>query len=190
MRCGLPVPGPAEDFTVRLVTTEEVGVWYHVYCTLAFPQTHALTFSEGWGNTRFAPIVQEGGTPVHTYYVASTPEAAYMESVLHDVPLSPPGVFEVDSLRHYHLVKVRLPAVVACVSFHTHDLPRLQNMTRVQLIDSPPACYAQTRAWAQAAFLQTPAAQAIAYGSRRNDAGRCLMLFKQRMPDPAAPDPG
>ena len=184
MSCGLPVPGPAEDFTVRSVTTDEVSVWYHVYCTLGFPQTDALTFSEGWGNTRFAPIAQEDGTPVHTYYVASTPEAAYMESVLHDVPLSPPGVFEVDSLRHYHLVKVSLPAVLQCASFHTQDLPRLQDMTRAQLIDNLPAYYAETRAWAQAAFLQRPAAQAIAYGSRRNDSGRCLMLFKQRMPEP------
>ena len=36
----------------------------------------------------------------------------------------------------------------------------------------------------QAAYLQRPDAQAISYGSKRNDSGRCLMLFKQRMPDP------
>ena len=30
MSCGLPLPGPAEDFTVRTVTSDEVGVWYHV----------------------------------------------------------------------------------------------------------------------------------------------------------------
>ena len=184
MSCGLPVPGPTEDFTIRTVTSEEVGVWYHVYSTLGHPGTTALTFAEGWGSTRFAPIVQADGTPVHTCYVASTTEAATMESVLHDVALSPPGVFEVDKLRYYYLVKLRLPPSLRCVSFHTKDLPRLQEISRAQMIDSSPACYPETRAWAQAAYLQMPDAQAIGYGSKRDDSGRCLMLFRQRMPDP------
>jgi hypothetical protein len=182
MSCGLPVPGPAEDFTVRLVTAKDVGVWYHVYNTLEHPSTNARTFAEGWGNTRFAPLSQADGASVHTYYAASTPESVYMESVLHDAALSPPGIFEVDKLRYYHLVTLKLPSPLQCVSFHTLDLPRLQHMTRAQLIDSLPACYPETRAWAQAAYLQRPEAQAIAYGSRRDDAGRCLLLFKQRMP--------
>jgi len=42
----------------------------------------------------------------------------------------------------------------------------------------------ETRAWSQAAYLQRPAARAVGYGSRRNDSGRCLMLFKQRLADP------
>ena len=184
MSCGLPAPGPSEDFTVRTLTSAEVGVCYHVFSTHSHPGVTAHTFSEGWGSTRFAPIAQADGTPVHTYYVASTPEAVYMESVLHDLVLSPPGTFEVDRLRYFHLVTLQLPGSVQCVSFHTHDLPRLQQISRAQLIDSVPACYPETRAWAQAAYLQRPSAQAISYGSRRNDAGRCLMLFKQRMPDP------
>ncbi len=184
MSCGLPVPGPAEDFTVRTVTPEDVGVWYHVFNTFGHPETTALTFAEGWGNTRFAPLAQADGTAVHTYYVASSTEAVYMESVLHDVALSPPGSFEVDKLRCCYLAKLQLPAALQCVSFHTHDLPRLQQISRAQLIDSLPACYPETRAWAQAAYLQRPDAQAISYGSKRNDSGRCLVLFKQRMPEP------
>jgi len=182
MSCGLPAPGPAEDFTVRKVTTEEVGVWYHVYNDETYPTT-ATTFAEGWGDTRFAPISQAGGTPVHTCYVASSREAAYMESVLHNVSLSPPGVFEAASLRHFHLVKLQLVPSLDFVSFHTLDLPRLK-LTRAQLVDSLTDCYAQTRAWSQAAYVQRTSAQAVGYGSRRNDSGRCLMLFKQRLPDP------
>jgi RES domain len=184
MSCGLPTPGPAEDFTIRAVTPQDHGVWYHVVCTWGHPDNNAFTFAEGWGNTRFAPIFQANGAPVHTYYLASTAEAAYMESVLHDAALSPPGLFELDSLRHYHLVTLALPTSLQCVSLHTHDLPRLQGLSRAQLIDSAPACYPETRAWAQAAYLQRPQAQALSYGSRRNDAGRCLMLFKQRLPEP------
>lgn len=97
-----------EDFEVRALTRVDVSEWYHVYCTRSHPSTRADTFSEGWGDTRFAPIQTETGAPVYTYYVASTPEAAYMESVLHDVSLSPPGMFEVALIAHFHLVWLRL----------------------------------------------------------------------------------
>jgi hypothetical protein len=182
MSCGLPAPGPAEDFAVRTVRTEDVPVWFHVYNDATYPTT-ATTFAEGWGDTRFAPIKQADGTPVHTYYLASSREAVYMESVLHNVSLSPPGVFETASLRHFHLVKVQLEESLDFVSFHTLDLPRLK-LTRAQLIDSLTDCYPETRAWSQAAYIQRPAARAVGYGSRRNDSGRCLMLFKQRLADP------
>ena len=178
----MPAPGPAEDFAVRAVTTEDVPVWYHVYNNATYPTT-ATTFAEGWGDTRFAPINQPDGTPVHTYYVASSREAVYMESVLHNVSLSLPGVFETASLRHFQLVKLQLETSLDFVSFHTLDLPRLK-LTRAQLIDSLTDCYPETRAWSQAAHLQRPASQAIGYGSRRNDSGRCLMLFKQRLSNP------
>ena len=52
------------------------------------------------------------------------------------------------------------------------------------LIDSLTDCYPETRAWSQAACLQRPASQAVGYGARRDDSGRCLMLFQQRLPDP------
>lgn len=181
--CTLREPDSTEDFEVRALTRADVAEWYHVYCTRSHASTRADTFAEGWGDTRFAPIVTEAGTPVHTYYVASTPEAAYMESVLHDVPLSPAGMFEVASLTHYHLVRLRLPASLQYVSFHTPYLPRL-GITRAQLIDSLAACYGQTRHWSQAAYLQRSAAQAVGYGSKRDDSARCLMLFKQRLPAP------
>jgi hypothetical protein len=178
MSCGLPVPGPAEPFKVR---TEPALTWYHVYSTRSYPGTNAQTFNEGWGDTRFAPIHDSGGTAVHTYYLATTRRSVYMESVLHDVVLDPPGVFDVAALNHFHLVEVRLSVDLQCVSFHTLDLPPLRGLTRAQLIDSLPACYRETRAWAQAAYLQRPTAQGIVYGSRRDDAARCLMLFKQRI---------
>lgn len=181
--CSLREPDAAEDFEVRTLTHSDVADWYHVYCTRSHPATRADTFSEGWGDTRFAPILTETGVPVHSYYVASTPEAAYMESVLHDVSLSPPGMFEVAGLSHFHLVRLRLPVSLRYVSFHTPYLPRL-DIQRAQLVDSLPACYPLTRRWSQAAYLQRVEAQALGYGSKRDDSARCLMLFKQRLPDP------
>jgi len=182
MTCRLPVPGAAEKFTLVTLRAADVAVWYHVYSTKRRAVT-AESFSKGWGDTRFAPIQQADGTPVHTYYAASTAEGAYMESVLHDIPLSPPGLFEVDELAHYHLAALQFPANLVCASFHTPYLPQL-SLTRGQLVDSLPACYPETRAWAQAAYLQCPDVQGIAYGSRRDDAARCVMLFGQRLPSP------
>jgi hypothetical protein len=106
-----------------------------------------------------------------------------MESLFHDVTLSPPGVFDLDRLTHFRIAKLVLPDPIQCVSFHTPYLPALE-LTRADLIDSIPAMYPQTRQWAQAAHEQCPAAEGIAYGSRRNDAGRCVMLFGQRLSSP------
>ena len=183
MICGIPQPGASEPFTLVPVTRAEVPVWFHVYCTKNYPTTQADTFSKGWGDTRFAPISAKGGSHVHTYYAASSAAGAYMESVLHEIPLSPPGQFDVGELRHYHLARVQLHDSLDCVSFHTPYLPRL-GLTRAQLIGSLPACYPETRPWAEAAYRQQPGAQGIAYGSHRDDAARCMMLFGQRLPDP------
>jgi hypothetical protein len=106
-----------------------------------------------------------------------------MESVLHEIPLSPPGQFDVSELQYYHLAQVQLPDPLDCVSFHTPYPPAI-GLTRAQLIDSLPVCYEETRPWAEAAYRQQPGAKGIAYGSRRDDAVRCLMLFGQRLPDP------
>ncbi len=179
----LPAPRANEDFEVRELQHAEVAEWYHVYSTQNHAATTASTFAQGWGDTRFAPILTEDGAPVHTYYVASTPEAAYMESVLHDVPLAPPGMFEVASLKHFHLVRLCLQPALRYVSFHTPFLPRL-GLTRAQIVDSLPAFYALTRQWSQAAYLQCADAQAVGYGSKRDNAARCLMLFGQRLSSP------
>ena len=179
MSCGISKPGPSEPFTLVTVTRADIPVWYHVYCTKNHPT--ADTFSKGWGDTRFAPISTKTGSPAHTYYAASTAEGAYMESVLHEIPISPPGQFDVSELQYYHLAQVQLPDLLDCVSFHTPYFPAL-GLTRAQLIDSLPVCYEETRLWAEAAYRQKPGAKGIAYGSRRDDAARCLMLFG--LPDP------
>jgi hypothetical protein len=60
------------------------------------------------GDPRFVPIFAKDGAPVHTYYLASTPECADIESVLSDSPLSPLGSFDEDELQHFHLAQVIL----------------------------------------------------------------------------------
>lgn len=178
--CCPHAPGAAESFTVVRLTPDEVPVWYHAY-KIDHPWATGTTFAQGWGNTRFAPIHLPNGSAVHTWYGASTFDCALMESVFHDVSLNPPGYLDLARLDRYRVAKVALREELQCVSFHTPFLPAL-DLTRADLIDSLPVAYAATRQWSQAAHDQCPKAQAIAYGSRRNDVGRCVMLFGQRLP--------
>lgn len=99
MTCGLPAPGPSENFTLETLTHRQAPVWYHVFCTRDHPNT-AESFSLGWGDTRFAPLKLPDGRPVGTWYAATSERAACLESVLHDVPLDPPGVFSLADLAH------------------------------------------------------------------------------------------
>jgi hypothetical protein len=177
MSCAINAPGPDEPFTVERLTAR---TWYHIYCTEVHPN-NATSFNRGWGQTRFAPIRQADGAQVHTYYAASTIRCAMLESVLHDVSLDPPGVFEVDRLPDFHLVTLALDVDIDAVTFHTPFLPQLK-LSRTMLIESHAACYPQTAAWAEAAFRQRPGAAAIKYGSRRDDEGNCIMLYEQRIP--------
>jgi RES domain len=177
---GPRTPGASEPFAVVPVTREHVQIWYHAYNT-RFSGASATAFAQGWGNTRFAPLMLTDGSPVHTWYGASTFECALMESVFHDIPLNPPGHLDTARLKDYHMAKVQIVAPLPCVSFHTPFLPAL-NVTRTELIDSQPDVYSETQKWSQAAFDQRPDARAIAYGSRRDDSGRCVMLFGQRLP--------
>ncbi|MEF8751788.1 MAG: RES family NAD+ phosphorylase [Candidatus Accumulibacter necessarius] len=178
MICGLPAPGSSENFTLETITRRRAPVWYHVFCTRDHPNTPE-SFSLGWGDTRFAPLKLPDGHPVGTWYAATSERAACLESVLHDVPLDPPGVFSLADLAHYRIAALKLVDAIQCVSFHTPFLPKL-HLTRGQLIDSEAACYPETRAWAQAAFDQHPSAQGIVWCSKRDDSARCLMLFQQR----------
>lgn len=174
-------PSSSEPFTVVSIRTADVARWYHVYSTETVRTNDAHTFSHGWGDTRFSPITDSAGEFVDTYYLANTVAGAFMESILHDVCI-PGGLLQTCKLAHYHLVHIEMAGDVAAVSFHSNYLEKMR-LSRVDLIERLPAEYARTRLWAQAAYRQVSSAQAIAYGSRRDDSARCLMLFRQRLPE-------
>ena len=136
----LRLPTTAEAFTEDEVLQADQRDWFHVYSTENYLNTQPDTFSEGWGASRFAPLFQADGMPVHTYYSASTVEYAVMESVLHDVPLYPPGTFELDRLRYFQVVQLRIPYDLKFVSFHTLYLAKMA-ISRAELVDSPPEDY-------------------------------------------------
>jgi hypothetical protein len=182
MTFSIPSPKPSERFVVE---TLNPSVWYHIYCTESYP-TKADTFNEGWGQTRFAPIKNAAGKNVHTYYAANTIRCAMMESILHDVSLRTPSAFRMSRLNNFHLATIKIHEPLEAVSFHTPFLEQL-DLSRTQLIESLPAYYDRTSKWSEAAYVQKTQVAAIMYGSRRDDAGNCIMLFKDRLPDPTKP---
>ena len=182
MSFSIPSPRANEAFTVDTLAPQ---IWYHIYCTETHP-VKADAFNEGWGQTRFAPVKSPAGADVHTYYAASSIRCAMMESILHDVPLRTPSPFRVSRLKHFHLATIGLTNPLQAVSFHSPFLPALA-LDTTRLIESLPAYYKQTSKWSEAAYAQVTSAAAIMYGSRRDDAGRCIMLFKNRLPHPAHP---
>jgi hypothetical protein len=179
-----PAPGPKENFKIVSITPDEVPFWYHVYSSKPFPNT-AGAFAKGWGETRFAPITQSDGTWVHTYYAASNIKCALNESILHDVPCG--GQFYLRRLvdEGRHLAKIEFDRTIDVVSFHSTHLPLLK-LSRELLIDSDAAAYVHSRPWAEAAFQQALGAEGVGYTSKRNDTGRCVMLFEQRLTKPYA----
>ena len=172
-------PSSSERFTTVRVTAVDVPRWYHIYSTESYVTNDARTFSHGWGDTRFSPITDAVGEIVDTYYLASTVAGALMESILHDLVI-PGGILETFKLAYYRLAEIELTDDLIAVSFHSNYLEKM-GLSRVSLIERLPGEYALTRPWAQAAYRQVSCAQAIAYGSRRDDSARCLMLFRQRM---------
>jgi hypothetical protein len=173
-------PTSAEQFTKVSVTLADVPYWYHVYSTEVHATNSAHTFSQGWGDTRFSPITDSAGQVVDTYYLASTPDGAVMESILHDV-LIPGGLLDTAKLVHYHMARIEMVGSVTAVSLHSNFLEKM-GLSRIDMIERMPAEYRQTRPWAQAAYRQVTDAQALVYGSRRDDSARCMMLFRQRLP--------
>jgi hypothetical protein len=175
----IPVPGANENFKLIDIELSEVKSWFHVYNRKPHG-SRADTFAEGWGDTRFSPIRQLNGDWVHTYYAASTIKSTLSESVLHDVSCG--GQFRMSKLDllESHIVEIEFDTPLKVVSFHSAQLDLL-SLTKAQLIDSHADVYSQTRRWAEAAFLQRPQAQGVGYTSKKNDTGRCVMLFKQRL---------
>ena len=125
-------------------------------------RTRSFAF-QGWGRTPGSPPSRQGrGSPVHTYPVASTPECACMESIA-------PRDSAVAARRFRASLRVAVLSAwlrSRCVThWHSSVLPlSYPAATRClhgqELIDSLPACYPETRPWAEApAYQQEPKAR-------------------------------
>jgi hypothetical protein len=139
-------------------------------------------FNPGKGQrTRFAPICTIAGTIIPTLYAGETIEAAYYESVLHDVPTD--GDDRV--IAHSALIGRQYAALAP-----TRDLSLAQlfavdlkkwNLERTQLIDTTSYHYRYTKLWAEALHESLPSIDGLVWTSKKDDEHQAYVLFGDRV---------
>ncbi|NHN57175.1 RES domain-containing protein [Calidifontibacter sp. DB0510] len=127
---------------------------------------------------RFSPIVGADGARLPVLYAASSVRGALSETVFHDV--LPGGTLDVTRLRDRQLSRLRAMRPLRLASLTSLGLKRL-GLRRQQLIDSSPAAYPLTAAWAHAAHDDERGFDGLAWVSRMDDTARAVMLFGDRV---------
>lgn len=100
----------------------------------------------GRGDTRFAPLVDDVGGAVSHIYLAQTPLAALLESVLHDAAPPSPRVRRA-TLERWAEAGVVLTRDVRLIDLRDAELER-HGISRGQLVSTDAIHYRCTRAWA------------------------------------------
>ena len=131
--------------------------------------------------TRFAPIHDAEGNCVPSLYAAGTLEAAFHETIFHDIPVAarrrtvPKTVVgkrahgRLEVLRDLKLASLRAP-----------DLRRWR-IGRNSSIASPPALYPRTARWARAIHAQFPDVEGLVWTSERCDPEPAYLFFGDRV---------
>jgi len=150
-------------------------------------RVHATTrsadaFNPGLGApSRFAPLHRPDGTPIPTLYAATTVAGVLSESVFHDVPYRGRGkrilVARLTGLAMSTLI-VTEPIRLAMLA--GLGLRRL-GVRRRDLIETGPAVYAQTAAWALALHGSPAAPAGLLWTSRQDDTASAFLLFGDRI---------
>jgi hypothetical protein len=115
----------------------------------------------GYGDARFSPIDDPTtANRLPSMYLASTPAAALLETVFHDVHhVSDRYIYERD-LRGKLLARLRLPAAATLGDLRDPELDRL-GLARTQVVSSPAEHYPCTRRLAGAALSQSRRGRAL-----------------------------
>jgi hypothetical protein len=115
----------------------------------------------GYGDARFSPIDDPTtANRLPSMYIASTPAAALLETVFHDVHhVSDRYIYERD-LRGKLLARLRLPAAATLGDLRDPELDRL-GLARTQVVSSPAEHYPCTRRLAGAALSQSRRGRAL-----------------------------
>jgi hypothetical protein len=138
------------------------------------------------GNARFSPIRNSDGSVIPTWYGARTLTCAIMETILHDVPARPDDyILDVERLRDVDIrvSRVRCQRALTMVDLSSKGLKRI-GLQRRDLIDTPVGDYPRTREWAVRLPTET-SAQGLLWTSRQDDEAKALVLFGDRIAEPA-----
>ncbi|MFN8621195.1 MAG: RES family NAD+ phosphorylase [Chloroflexota bacterium] len=133
--------------------------------------------------TRFGPLADPTGRVVPIWYGATTPEGAIHESVFHDVPFDVPDPIVLRAaFQGRALSPIRTRHPIRSVDLTVPGLRRIR-ARRADLIESDPASYDTTRAWAVALRAADPDAGGMRWVARLDDRAVAVVLFGDRVPD-------
>ena len=133
------------------------------------------------GQTRFAPFIDAGGTPVPSLYASATLPAAIHETIFHDVPANA-------RTKTVRLKELYIRTHSGLRTNRTLRLVELRNVTlgnwgisRRELITSSPALYGQTVLWAKAIHRDIPDADGLVWTSNQCDPDDVCLFFGDRV---------
>ena len=135
---------------LRVVALDAGAALYRVYDATWGYDEH----NPGHGDARFTPIDDPASRArLPSIYLAATPTAALLETVLHDVHHQAGRTVYERDLRGKLLAHVRVPAIAALADLRDPELDRV-GLTRGQVASSPAEHYPCTRRLAIAALNQ------------------------------------
>lgn len=168
------VPDPPHPFTPAIETLAAGASLYRVHGNTRGP---AEFNASARGSTRFAFF---GNPAVPVLYAAETEQAAFAETLLHDVPATG-GVLAADSYQSKVLNRLTTMRPLRLVAFHGLGLRQLR-ATAAQLTDTERDQYRQTVRWAEASHaLSGNPIDGIVWMSRRCNSDRAFVLFGDRV---------
>lgn len=133
------------------------------------------------GNARFSPI-ENAGAIIPTMYLATSVQAALMETVLHDAPVPSAGfILTLEPAKDPRRIS-RLQSTMALqlADLSTVGLRRL-GISRSDVVDSDKTHYPVTRQLATWIYANCPDVQGLAWTSRQDDSAQAIVLFEPRL---------
>lgn len=159
------------------------GQWEPRALWRVYAQVHGPAGFNGTnrGNARFSPI-ENVGAIIPTMYLATSVQAALMETVLHDAPVPSAGFIltlePAKDPRRISRLQSTMPLQLADLS--TVGLRRL-GISRSDVVDSDKTHYPVTRQLATWIYANCPDVQGLAWTSRQDDSAQAIVLFEPRL---------
>ncbi len=180
----LPAPGAA--FKAKLITLRTGKLLYRVYPD-AYGAAQFNPNAPGTRRGRFHPFLNAAGAAVPTLYAGFCEEAALAETVFHN-RVGKTGLVNRSRLKGRVLGCLKTRAPIRLADLRGHGLSQL-GLRRLDLLEAPAACYAQTAEWARAVYESDGRIQGLRWISRQFDVGEALVLFGDRIAaDALAPE--
>ena len=145
--------------------------------SLAYP---ASAFTSPAHLARFQPVRDSTGTPVPTLYGAEAVEAAFSETVLHDLSPGARGSIPFSRIKQRAVSWFQPSRDLRIAQLPGFGLLRA-GVKASELTDTPPRAYAQTAKWGQAIYEHSERVDGVAWMSRQFNSQRALMLWGDRV---------